>query len=70
MRPGPTGDFPRGKLNPDDEGGLAVAVAYDPAKDVVRVDFGKGIKWIAFPPADAKRFADMILKAAALKGAK
>ena len=61
---GPTGDYPEGKLNGDDEGGIAIGVAYDPEKDVVVVNFGKLVKWVAMPPANAIAFARMILSSA------
>ena len=60
-KPGPTGDYPDGKLNADDEGGIAVAIAYDPNNDTVHIDFGKPVAWIALPPSQAVAFAELII---------
>ena len=57
---GPTGDFPLGKLNPDDEGGLKLAISQE--KGVVRIDFGKPTAWIGLPPDLALEFAATIAK--------
>lgn len=56
---GPTGDFPQGKLNPHDEGGLTSAISTENGN--VRIDFGKKIAWFAFPPEAAIAFACMII---------
>jgi hypothetical protein len=58
-QPGPTGDFPQGKLNADDEGALNIAISQE--KGVVRIDFGKPIEWLAMPPDLAFDFASTIL---------
>lgn len=55
---GPTGEFPRGKLNPNDEGGLTLAVGDEGG--MVRIDFGKKIKWLAMTPEEALTFASAI----------
>jgi hypothetical protein len=58
-KPGPTGDFPDGKLTPDDEGGLNVAMGITEGR--VFIDFGKSITWLAMLPADAIEFAQAII---------
>lgn len=59
-RPGATGDFPRGRLTPQDEGGIRFAVG---SKDgVVVVDFGKPVAWLGMPPSDARALAESLLK--------
>jgi len=63
---GATGDFPRGQLNEDDEGGLMLGIGYDSEDNVVRIDFGKSVAWLAFPPDQAVEFAQAILKKAAM----
>ncbi|HEY1888465.1 MAG TPA: hypothetical protein VGG86_20850 [Roseiarcus sp.] len=60
MKIGSTDDFPRGKLNPDDEGGLNIAIGSE--VDCVRIDFGEPIAWIALPPDQALAFASLIVK--------
>jgi hypothetical protein len=64
-RPGPTGDFPHGKLSPDDEGGINVALSHFTAPDgtlMVRLDYGKPVSWLALPRVQAVAFASLILK--------
>jgi hypothetical protein len=64
---GPTGDYPRGKLDETDEGGIAIAISQ--YRETVRVDFGKPTAWFALPPDQALAFASLIVKhAMALKG--
>jgi hypothetical protein len=46
---------------------LALAITYDEDDDVVRIEFGKPIQWLAMPPAQAIGFARLILKHAAKK---
>lgn len=62
QQPGPTGDFPDGKLKDDDQGGIAVAVGVSPAdgKSVI-INFGKPVAWIGLAPEQAIEFAFSIL---------
>jgi hypothetical protein len=63
---GPTGEFPLGKLNADDEGGINIAIGSESGN--VRIDFGEPTAWIALPPDQALAFASLIVKhAMALK---
>ena len=64
MTAGPTGDYPDGKLNEEDDGGLAIAVAADPKDGVVIVDFGTPTTWIGLKPSDARGFANMLVEKA------
>lgn len=61
--PGPTGDFPRGKLNERDMGGLMLAIGEE--SGCVRIDFGEKIAWLAMPPKEALAFAAAIAARAA-----
>ena len=54
---GPTGQYPYGKLNPDDEGEIRIAIAHDPHNRTVVIDFGKPVAWIGLPPQHAREFA-------------
>ena len=63
---GPTGDFPRGKLGPHDEGGLRLGVAHDSKGNVI-VNFGTEISWFGLPPEEAIQFGKLILKHAGAK---
>lgn len=62
---GETGDFPKGKLNEDDEGGLRFAVGSDIKTKKVLLDFGKPIAWIGLDPSDARRLAQLLTLSAA-----
>lgn len=67
LKPGPTGKFPKGKLNEFDEGELAVAVSNE--KGMVRIDFNKKISWIALEPHQAMAFAkNLMYRAIGLTG--
>jgi len=59
---GATGRYPQGKLSPDDEGELAIAVAWDPYANMLRVEFGKPVAWLALSAERAAVLASMILK--------
>jgi|HubBroStandDraft_3_1064219.scaffolds.fasta_scaffold21711_5 hypothetical protein len=64
-QPGPTGDFPHGKLGPDDEGGINIALSHHNAPDgtpMVRFDFAKPVAWLSLPSTHAVAFALLILK--------
>lgn len=64
---GPTGKFPKGKLNPDDEGELQFGIAYDPKTKLVHVNFGKPVVWFAMPREIAINMARTLLKHAGAK---
>ena len=66
-RLGPTGDFPRGRLNHADEGELTLAISV--VDGVIRVDFGKKVPWLGLDPDTAPQMASALaLKAAQLRG--
>jgi hypothetical protein len=69
MKPGATGDFPDGKLDETDEGGLAFGVGHD-AQGYVRIDFGKPVAWMAMPAAQAVELARLLLRHAGVKEVK
>ncbi len=60
MKPGPTGEFPQGKLNPEDEGELAITVRIEDGN--VRIDFGKPVAWLAMPPKMAIDLAGSLIR--------
>ena len=64
---GATGDFPQGKLNDNDEGGLRLGVAYDKLDGIVRIEFGKPVAWLGLPPPEAIQFARLLLRHAGAK---
>ena len=53
--PGPTGDYPDGKLNDDDKGGLMMAIQVENGN--IRIDFGTPTAWFALDPDAAIAFA-------------
>jgi hypothetical protein len=59
---GATGNFPDGKLNPEDEGELRAAVGI--GEGHVIVNFGKAIGWLALNPEEAIAFAELLIKKA------
>lgn len=61
---GPTGRFPKGKLDSTDEGELRFAVAHRDGK--VIVDFGSPVVWIGLDASDARQLAEILLRHAAL----
>lgn len=63
---GATGTHPYGKLGPDDEGELAVAISADRRHGVVRFEFGKEIGWLALPAGHARQLAALLLEKAAV----
>lgn len=62
---GPTGEFPRGQLGPNDQGALRIAVTT--WEGVVRIDFGTPVAWFGLPPDQAIEFAKNIMKHAGAK---
>lgn len=57
---GATGDYPQGKLNEDDQGGLRMAIG---TKDgVVVVDFGKPVAWLGLDRSTALALAANLTK--------
>ena len=64
MKPGPTGEFPHGKISDRDEGELAVGVAIDRANGIIRIAFGTPIEWFGMPRDKAIEFGERIIKSA------
>jgi hypothetical protein len=60
--PGATGAYPHGKLAPDDEGELLAHLSRD--GDIVRLDFGKPVPWLALSRHEAKEFAARLMEMA------
>ena len=66
---GATGQYPHGKLCPQDEGEIKIAIAADPKNQVVLIDFGKPVASIGFTPKEAHDIANMLIeKAFACRG--
>jgi len=56
---GPTGEFPEGKLNKDDEGALNIGIT-DKDGEII-IHFGTPIAWLAMDPTRARQFAAVII---------
>lgn len=56
---GPTGQFPEGKLNENDEGEIRIAIISQNGKVVI--DFGKPTAWIGFTPEQARGIAESLV---------
>ena len=67
---GATGQYPEGKLNPDDEGEIAFAIGADKPNKKVLIDFGKPVAWIAMTPDQATQFARILIEKALEIGGK
>ena len=56
---GATGEFPKGKIAPEDEGEIAFAVGHRDGKVVI--DFGKSVAWLGMEQHQAIALANTIL---------
>lgn len=54
-RPGPTKQFPSGKLDQSDDGGLHFTLTQHDSK--ARLEFGTAVKWVELTATDAARLA-------------
>lgn len=63
-KPGPTGEFPDGKLNEDDDGGLIIKMQVSKENQVLMIEFGTNVTWIGLTKKDALNFAWNILSKA------
>jgi len=61
--PGPTGEFPEGKLAPEDKGSLTFTIGAKNGK--VIIDFGAPVSWIGFTADQAFEIAMELAKIAA-----
>lgn len=61
---GPTGKFPKGKMNKQDEGELKIAI-FESADKVV-INFGKAVTWVGLDADGALEFAEKIKEKAQL----
>lgn len=60
------GEYPDGKLNPQDEGAIAMAVTSE--NGVVKLVFPKPVAWIGMTPQQAAQLGQDLLKHAARAG--
>lgn len=57
---GKTGEHPRGRLTPTDEGGIKIAVGSK--NGAVVINFGTPVAWIGFSPDEARQLAESLVK--------
>ena len=51
-----------GRVGPEDDGDLAIAIGKHPKEELVMIDFGKQVSFIGMPPQQAIDLAMMIVK--------
>ncbi len=56
---GETGKFPDAKLNSEDEGEIAFAIASTPNNRVI-IHFGKSVVWVGMTPDEARSLAALL----------
>jgi hypothetical protein len=54
------GEYPNGKLNKQDEGGVAVAIGSENGAVVMK--FPKPVAWVGYTPAQAMEIASSLIK--------
>jgi hypothetical protein len=54
--------FPEGKIHPDDEGKISVAIGIDNGN--VIINFGKPIAWLGLPPSACMEMGRTLIKRA------
>lgn len=62
MKIGKTGDFPRGKLNGDDEGALQIAIGI--RDNTVMIHFGTTVKWLGLDKETALALGNNLIEKA------
>ena len=67
MKPGPTGKFPEGKINDDDQGELVIGVRIDDKTGFVVIDLGLTGMCVGIPPESAIELARLIAEEAGAK---
>ncbi len=59
LKAGPTGEYPNGKLDEDDAGGLGIRL--DQWGDKLRVDFGTELSWLGMNRAEALELGEALV---------
>lgn len=54
-------NYSEGRMNAEDDGDLAFAIAADPVKNVVIIDFGKPVTWMAMPPEQVNGLINLLM---------
>jgi len=53
-------NYSEGRVGPHDEGDLAFAIAVDPQRKIIIIDFGKPVDWIGMPLREAVQLREML----------
>jgi len=61
---GPLGTHSDGKISPDDQGDLNLAVGIVSEKNLVHISFGTQLTWIGLPPDAARSMGEALIRAA------
>lgn len=61
---GATGEFPYGRIDAHDEGELRAAVHGDVEREIVVMNFGKSVSFVAMTPVQAVEIAEVLIKMA------
>ncbi len=56
--------YPNGRLNANDDGALAFAIAADKERGLVIIDFGKPTEWIGLAPNDVSVLVEKLVEKA------
>jgi hypothetical protein len=57
---GPTGEYPKGRLNKDDDGELAVGFSIHEGGRALIMNFGKPIEWFAMKEDELRGLIDLL----------
>jgi len=57
---GATGNYPQGKLTPEDEGEIQFGIAADSKTGKVVINFGKPVVWVGMQPEQAIALANSL----------
>lgn len=53
-------EYSKGRINADDDGELAVAVAADKKHNRIIIDFGKNLSWVGLVPEEANALINIL----------
>lgn len=57
-------EWPEGRVGPTDDGQIVFMASADPETNLVKLDFGKPVAWVAMSPQQAVEIAQSLIKQA------
>ena len=57
-----TRKWPDGRISGDDDGETVFKIGSDPEKELVRIEFPTPTEWLAMPPQDAIKMAQLLIQ--------